>query len=250
MKIQRFEDALAISRAAASEFVRLAADAIRERGMFSVALSGGSTPKRMFEILADPPLSERVDWSRVHVFWGDERSVPADHEDSNFRMAREALLSRVPIPADHVHRMQAEREDKVAAASDYAHEIARVFGCAPDGKPPVFDLVLLGMGPDGHTASLFPETEALGERSRWVVPNFVPKFDTYRMTLSAPFLSNGREILFLVAGADKASVLAEVLEGPRDSQRLPSQLIEPTGGSLRWFVDRAAGAALSDRSEA
>ncbi len=243
--IRTFPDAEAVSRGAAEEFVRCARDAVAARGRFTVTLSGGSTPKRMFEMLADPPHRDQVDWSKTHIFWGDERSVPPDHRDSNYRMANEAMLSRLPIPVAQIHRIEAERKDRDAAARDYQAVIAKTFGVDPNGEPPAFDLVLLGMGPDGHTASLFPHTTALTEAKRWVVVNFVPKFNTDRVTLTAPILNKARAVLFLVAGADKVQPLVEVLEGPPDPSRLPSQLIAPTGGALLWFVDRLAAAKLT-----
>jgi 6-phosphogluconolactonase len=243
--IRIFPDAEAVSRGAAEEFVRRAREAVAARGRFAVTLSGGSTPKRMFEMLAEAPSRNQVEWAKVHVFWGDERSVPPDHPDSNYRMANEAMLSRLPIPAAQVHRIEAERADRDAAARDYQAVIARTFGVDPSGEPPAFDLVLLGMGPDGHTASLFPHTTALGETKRWVVVNFVPKFNTDRVTLTLPILDRAREVLFLVAGPDKAHPLAEVLEGPPDPARLPSQSIRPSPGELFWFVDRLAAARLT-----
>ena len=243
--VRLFPDAEAVSRAAAEEFVRRAAEAVAARGRFAVALSGGSTPKRMYELLAEAPLRSQVDWGRADLFWGDERCVRPDDKDSNYRMAREAMLSRLPIPPSRVRRMEAERPDRDAAARDYQAVIARVFGVAPDGLPPAFDLILLGMGPDGHTASLFPETPALGEATRWVVPNHAPKPPADRLTLTYPILNNAREVLFLVAGADKAERLTEVLEGPDDPRRLPSQRVRPTNGVLAWYVDRAAAARLT-----
>jgi 6-phosphogluconolactonase len=243
--VRTFPDAEAVSRGAAEEFVRCARDAIAARSRFTVTLSGGSTPKRMFEMLAEPPLRDQVDWSKARIFWGDERSVPPDHRDSNYRMANEAMLSRLPIPVAQIHRIEAERQDRDAAAREYHAVIARTFGVDPNGAPPAFDLVLLGMGPDGHTASLFPHTTALAESKRWVVVNFVPKFNTDRVTLTVPIVNKAREVLFLVAGADKAGPLAEVLEGPPDSERLPSQLIKPATGTLLWFVDRLAVAKLT-----
>jgi 6-phosphogluconolactonase len=159
-------------------------------------------------------------------------------------MAREAMLAALPIPADHVHRLEAERSDRDAAARDYEAVLARVFGADLAGPPPAFDLVLLGMGPDGHTASLFPHTRALGETARWVLVNFVPKFNTDRLTFTRPVLNRAREVLFLVAGADKAEVLADVLAGPDDPERLPSQSVRPADGRLVWFLDRAAAARL------
>jgi 6-phosphogluconolactonase len=243
--IRVFPDPEAISGAAAEEFARAAAEAIAARGRFTVALSGGSTPQRLYQDLAGPSFRDRIDWSKVEVFWGDERCVPPDHKDSNYRMANQALLSRVPLPAAQVHRMEAERADRAAAAGDYQAVIANTFDLPADGEPPAFDLILLGMGPDGHTASLFPETAALGETQRWVVVNYVPKFATDRLTFTYPILNRGREVLFLVAGADKAEPLQEVLEGPPDSRRLPSQAIRPTAGQLLWFVDRQAAARLT-----
>ena len=243
--IRVFPDAEAVSRGAAEEFMRCAREAVAARGRFTVTLSGGSTPKRMFEMLAEPPYRDQVDWAKTHIFWGDERSVPPDHRDSNYRMANEALLSRVPIPAGQVHRIEAERKDRDAAAREYQAIIAKTFGVAPDGEPPAFDLVLLGMGPDGHTASLFPHTAALNETKRWVVVNFVPKFNTDRVTLTTPILNKAREVLFLVAGADKAEPLAEVLEGPADPARLPSQLDQAHDGAAPWFVDRLAVARMT-----
>jgi 6-phosphogluconolactonase len=243
--VRLFPDAEALCRAAAEEFVRRAAEAVAARARFTVALSGGSTPKRLYELLAEPPLRSQVDWGRVEVFWGDERCVPPDNKDSNYHMAQEAMLSRLPIPAGRVHRMEAERPDLDAAARNYQAGLARAFGVPEDGDPPAFDLILLGMGPDGHTASLFPETAALGETGRWVVPNYVPKFAANRLTLTYPVLNAAREVLFLVAGADKVQRLAEVLEGPSDWNRLPSQGVRPEAGSLAWFVDRAAAAGLT-----
>src|SRR5205807_8375702 len=187
------------------------------RGRFTVALSGGPTPRRLFQILAEVPFRDQVDWDKVEFFWGDERSAPPDHKDSNYRMASEALLQRIPVPITRIHRMQAERADRDVAAREYQAELARVFGVAADGEPPVFDLVLLGMGPDAHTASLFPGTTALKETTRWVVPNYVPKFSTYRLTMTPRILNRAAQVMFLVAGPDKAAPLAEVLEGPSDT---------------------------------
>jgi len=243
--IRVFPDAEAVSRAAAEEFVRRASDAIAARGRFTVALSGGSTPKRLYELLAEPALRSQADWGRVELFWGDERCVPPDDAASNYHMAREAMLSRLPIPPGRVHRMEAERPDRDAAARDYQTVIARTFGHDADGPPPAFDFILLGMGPDGHTASLFPETAALDETARWVVVNQAPKPPADRLTLTYPVLNAAYEVLFLVAGADKAGVLAEVLEGPPDPKRLPSQGVRPDNGRLVWFVDRPAAARLN-----
>ena len=244
--IRVFPDAEAVSRAAAEEFVRRASDAVAARGRFTVALSGGSTPKHLYELLAAPALRGQVDWNRVEVFWGDERCVPPDDPESNVHMARAAMLSHLPIPPERVHRMEAERPDHDAAARDYQATIARVFGHDADGPPPAFDLILLGMGPDGHTASLFPHNPALDEKTRWAVAvHDAPKPPPDRMTLTYPVLNAAYEVLFLVAGADKADRLAEVLEGPPDAKRLPSQGVRPENGRLAWFLDRPAAARLN-----
>ena len=241
--IRVFPDVEAVSHAAADEFERCAREAIDQRGRFRVALSGGSTPQRLYQVLAGPSYHDRIDWRNVEPFWGDERAVPADHRDSNYRMAREALISRVPIPDGQIHRMEDERSDRDQAAREYQATVARVFGVDPGGPPPSFDLILLGMGPDGHTASLFPHTAGLAETGRWVIVNHIPKLTTDRMTLTYPILNRAYEVLFLVAGTDKATTLAEVLDGPPDPARLPSQAVQPSG-RLLWYLDRSAAALL------
>jgi 6-phosphogluconolactonase len=241
--IHRFADAEQVSQAAADLFVRCASDAMGARGRFVVALAGGSTPRRTYELLAQASRREQVDWQRVEFFWGDERSVPPDHKDSNYRMAHEALLRHVAVPPPHIHRMEAERADRDAAAAEYQADLARVFGVPADGTLPQLDLVLLGMGADGHTASLFPHTTGLRETRQWVVRNYVPKFATDRLTMTVPLLNSAACVAFVVAGPDKAPVLAEVLDGPLDGDRLPSQLVRPAG-ELCWLVDEAAAARL------
>ena len=243
-ELRRCEDIEAISRAAAEEFRRAAATAIAARGSFRVVLSGGSTPRRTYEILAAPEQRDRIDWEAVEFFWGDERPVPPDDPESNFGMARAALLGKVPALAERIHRIEAERPDADAAARDYQTEISRVFGVPADGPPPAFDLVLLGLGPEGHTASLFPFTDALDEKVRWVVPNRVDTLEVVRLTLTPAILNQARQVMFLIAGADKAEALAAILDGPADPQRLPAQLIRPPQGKLLWLVDQAAAAQL------
>jgi 6-phosphogluconolactonase len=242
--IQVVEDPAAVARCGAERFTALARAAVEARGRFTVALSGGSTPKALFQLLARESRST-VPWDRIELFWGDERCVPPDHADSNYRMTRESLLDAVPIPRARTHRIEAERDDHAAVAAAYEAEIARVLGATPGGTPPVFDLVFLGMGPDGHTASLFPGTTALSERRRWVVANHVPQFKADRITLTYPILNRAAHVVFLAAGTDKASVLREVLEGPPALERLPSQGIRPDAGELVWLVDRAAAAQLT-----
>jgi 6-phosphogluconolactonase len=240
-EIRIFEDAAKVAEAAANSFIRLAREAIAESGRFTVALAGGSTPKLTFELLASEPFRQQLDWSKVHIFFGDERTVPPDDKDSNYRMANEALLSRVGLPAKNIHRMNGVG-DAVANARLYEDELRTFFN---DAAWPSFDLVLLGMGDDGHTASLFPGTKALAEQEAWVAANWVEKLSTHRITLTVPAINHAAHILFLVTGENKAERLKEVLSGKQTSEeRLPAQLIKPLDGSLEWFIDRAAAARL------
>jgi 6-phosphogluconolactonase len=228
-----------IAIVAVERFLTAYDEAVAEGRAFSVALSGGSTPKALHAILADEPCRSRIDWAKVRVFFGDERCVPPDHADSNYRMARETLLSKVPIPIDNVYRMEGEINPTVAAGK-YDAELAELFGDTGG-----LDLCFLGMGDDGHTASLFPHTPALTERTRRCVAQFVEKSTTgksWRITLTAAFINRSRQVIFLVAGAGKAKALATVLEGPRNPETYPSQLIAPEPGQLTFIVDaQAAG---------
>ena len=239
--IQIFDDPEDVARAAAARIVEIADAATRARGTFSIALAGGSTPKRVYQLLASDDYRDKIAWSAVHVFFGDERSVPPDHADSNYRMANEAMLAQVPIPTPNVHRIDGVG-DVAANASLYEDELRGYFG--GDASWPRFDLVMLGMGDDGHTASLFPGTTALKEQRAWVVSNWVEKFDTFRITLSAPAINAAAHILFMVTGEGKAERLPQVITGTHDPERLPSQLVRPSQGSLEWFVDRAAAKQL------
>ena len=242
--VVRAEDAEGVCEQAAQEFLRLAEESVAARGRFAVALSGGSTPRALYQLLSGQPNRGRVDWSSVEFFWGDERSVPPDDEASNIRMVREAMLQTLAVSEAQNHRMEAEREDFDAAAREYQETIARVLQVSATGPPPPLDLVLLGIGPDGHTASLFPQTKALDETTRWVVPNEVPQLNTRRMTLTVPMINAARSVIFLVAGEKKASLLAEVLYGPSQPDQLPSQLVAPVSGRLTWLVDEAASRKL------
>lgn len=242
-RIQVLDDPDQIARKAAAEFVRIAV-AKWELGLpFTVALSGGSTPKRLFRLLADAPYRDRVPWNRALIFWGDERTVPPDHPDSNYGAAFELLLSRVPVPEDNVHRIKGEMDDPTAAALTYEAELRDAFRLA-EGEFPRFDLIFLGMGADGHTASLFPGTRALVERRRLAVASWVEKFATHRVTLTCPVFNKAACIIFLVSGGDKAETLRAVLHGEGDKPRFPAQLIRPERGELVWYVDRAAGRLL------
>jgi 5-dehydro-2-deoxygluconokinase len=241
-RVEVFADGDALARAEAERIVAQAGEAIAARGRFSIALSGGSTPRALYGLLATPAFASRIDWSRVHVFWGDERCVPPDHAESNFHMTREALLDRVPIPGAQVHRIAGE-DDPEAAARAY-EQILRGFFDVPDGRPErTFDLVLLGMGEDGHTASLFPGTPAVDEDHRWVVPNRSPT-GMWRITLTRLVLDAAGAITFLVAGAAKADRLHDVLDEPPRAPPLPAQLIHPMHGALTWMVDAAAARRL------
>jgi 6-phosphogluconolactonase len=240
-------DIAALSIAAAEHVVAAAERAIDAHGKFVFALSGGSTPRHMYELLARAPYASRVKWPRVHIVWGDERCVPPDDVESNYRMAREALLDHVSIPAANVHRMRGE-DDPVAAAASYEAMLRTLFD-TPSGPPAHtlgrnIDLALLGLGDNGHTASIFPESAAVSEQRRWVMAELVPAVSMWRITLTAPILNAAAEVLFLVAGDEKADVLQRVLEGPRVPRELPAQLIAPAPGRIRWLVDAAAAAQL------
>ncbi len=237
-----FDTPQAVARAAAVKLLELGREAIEQRGVFRVALAGGSTPKLMYGELAQQP--EALDWSRVEVFFGDERTVPPDHPDSNYRLAFEHLLQHVPIPPDRVHRIPAERTDPHAAAAEYGTTLRRLFGA---GHPwPQFDLILLGMGPDGHTASLFPDTSALTESTRWVAATWVPRLQTWRITLTFPAINAARQVLFAVTGADKADRLAQVFGLSPGGNDLPAARIRTNGGGVTWLIDRdASGGRIS-----
>ncbi|MGH2346535.1 MAG: 6-phosphogluconolactonase, partial [Chloroflexota bacterium] len=239
-------------RTAATGIVDLARASVAAHGICTIALSGGGTPRSLYELLATPALATEIPWQEVHVFWGDERHVPPDHPDSNFRMANEALLSHVPIPAENIHRIPAELSNAATVAVAYADDLRRTFhlGTEDPAALPRFDLILLGMGEDGHTASLFPHSAALSERKALVAANPVPKLDTTRLTLTLPVINHAARVWFLVTGGSKADVLKAVLEGPRQPETLPSQLINPTDGELCFLLDVTAAASLSPRLHA
>lgn len=238
-------DVEALRQDAAEEIARIAAGAVERHGGCSIALAGGSTPRGVYALLADPdaPFRRRIPWRRVRVFWGDERQVPPDHPDSNYRMADEALLSRVGIPAANVHRIHGEESDAAAAADAYEREIREIFHLSPSGWPR-FDLVLLGMGADGHTASIFPGTAAVSEAERLVMSVPVAELDTTRITMTPPLINHAANVLFLVSGAGKAATVREVLEGDAPPNRYPARAIHPTDGRLQWLLDRNAAARL------
>lgn len=242
-----FPDAEAVARHAASVFVRLARQAIWDRGVFHVALSGGSTPRRTHELLATPAFARKVEWNSVQIYFGDERAVEPDHPDSNFRAAHESLLDGVSLHSSQIHRLAGERGDLARSAREYEEQLSRSFAVKRGQGFPRFDLIMLGLGKDGHTASLFPFTQALNEREAWVVRNEVPQLSTERLTFTAPLINAARHVAFLVAGEDKAAALERVLEGPNNPFELPSQMIAPADGELWWLIDEAAGGHLSRR---
>jgi 6-phosphogluconolactonase len=234
-----YADLESLSRAAAALVVTQANLGVAARGRFSLALAGGHTPRRTYELLAQPPLLDQAPWDRMHIFWGDERCVPLDDPRSNARMAREAWLDHVPIPPNQIHALDCAPAP-AAAARDYEARLREFFA----GQPPRLDLVLLGLGENGHTASLFPATPVLEEKGRWVAEVYLPQPEVHRVTLTAPFINQAAVVAFLVAGRSKAGVLRKVRHGPRDPGRLPAQLIRPQNGDLLWLADReAAGQA-------
>ena len=220
-----------LARAAAEHFVA--------KSPRTVALSGGSTPKILFELLADPnePFRDRIPWSDIHFFWSDERHVPPDHPESNYRMAYEAMLSRVPVVPGNVHRVPSENANAAEAASEYEQTLIET----TQQTLPQLDLILLGLGPDGHTASIFPGSEVLHETKRLVAAPWVEKFQAYRITMTLPLLNNGASVVFLVSGAEKAKIVKEVLEGP---EKYPAQAIKPTHGKLLWMLDEGAASEI------
>ena len=244
-EIHILADAAAIARRAAQEFIRAASHAVQAKNVFNIALAGGSTPKALYSLLVtDPSLRSQLPWDKMHVFFGDERHVPPDHQDSNFRMATEAMISKSPLKPAQVTRIKGEYPDPEKAALEYEAAIREYFQLKPGGLPR-FDLLLAGMGNEGHTLSLFPGTKALHADGRLVSSNWIGKLYTDRITLTAPAAANSAEILFMVTGADKAPALKSVLEGPFEPEQLPAQLLQPKDGKLLWLVDTSAGSLLT-----
>lgn len=239
MIIHKFENLDEINHAVAELFVQVARRAISEKDQFSVALTGGSSPVQLYRILAGVPYSEQVNWGKVFVFWGDERWVPLDDSRSNARMAYETLLDHVPIPKEQVFPMWEEGKEPEQFAREYENQLKRVLG-----ENGVFDLILLGMGEDGHTASLFPGTRVLEEKKDWVRAYYLAPQQMYRITLTAPLINRAKEIVFLTHGENKAPVLKEILEGETNYHQYPAQLIAPPEGEVSWFVDNAAASKL------
>lgn len=253
--VRIYQNAEELALKAARHFARLADQYVISSGRFTVALSGGSTPKAMLSTLAAEPFLDTVPWSSIFFFWGDERCVPPDHPESNYWMAREALLARVPVPEQNIFRMAGENPHPEQAAEDYSATLRNFFltgpgapatGTTPLLQLPRFDLIFLGMGADGHTASLFPGTAALRAEHQIAVANYVEKLQAHRLTLTAATINNARNITFLIAGTDKADTLKAVLTGPSQPETYPCQLIKPGHGSLLWMLDEAAAARLRE----
>ena len=242
-------DAVRLAEAAAERVARLAAEAVARDGRFTVALAGGSTPMGLYTLLATEPYRGRLPWRHAEVFWGDERCVGPEHPESNYRMAAETLLRHVPIPSGQIHRLRGEDPDPARAAADYERLLQKAFR-VPPGVPPRFDLVLLGLGADGHTASLFPGSPALGDLRRLVAAVSVEALGAHRLTLTLPVLNAAASVLFLVSGREKARALRAVLEDARPGEPLPARLVRPRDGSVTWLVDAAAAGLLGRATQA
>ncbi len=241
--IRIFADLEALSQAAADYFTSLSRDALSLKDRFAVALSGGYTPRRFFSLLATSPYKERISWASIHIFWADERCVPREHPESNYKLAHEALLSKVSIPKKNIHRIKGEKNPE-QAAQEYEDSLRLFFGTQPF---PVFDLIILGVGTDGHTASLFPGTVAVHERTRIALPMHAeaPKRD--RVTMTLPVLNNALQVLFLASGREKAVVLHEILEDG-NPKYYPAGMVQPVHGQLTWLIDRAAASLLTEQT--
>jgi 6-phosphogluconolactonase len=244
-EVQILPDAAAIARRAAERIIESAAAAVKERGVFTISLAGGSTPKTLYTLLAtDPAFKSKMPWDKTQFFFGDERHVPPDDSESNFRMANESMLSKLSLKPEQVLRIKAEHDDAEKAAKEYEQTLRSSFKLS-DGQLPRFDVLLLGMGDEGHTLSLFPGTKALHDNGRLVMSNWVGKFFTTRITTTAPVASNSALVIFMITKADKALALKAVLEGPYEPEQLPSQLIQPKNGKLLWLLDTTAASKLA-----
>lgn len=240
--IQIFNDTATLSQTAAELFVKTAQEAVAQNGRFTVALTGGSSPIQLHKLLTQSPYSEQVPWAQTYIFWGDERWVPLTDDKSNYKMAKDTLLDHVPVPADQIYPMYGEGEPE-----EYAIQYEKILQNHFNQEIPAFDLILLGMGDDGHTASLFPGTAVLNENSRWVQAYYLKPQNMYRITLTAPLINQAKKIVFLTFGQNKANALYEVLKGARNTEQYPSQLINPKNGEVIWLVDEAAASKLEKR---
>jgi len=244
-EIVRLPSPQKVAEEAARRWLSIAQAAVAERGQFDIALSGGNTPRFLYSLMASEPRAGQAPWAQSYVFWGDERRVPASHPDSDYRMARETLLDHVPVPQDHIFRMPSEG---LASGDmlDYERKIRRHFDLGPRDWPR-FDLILLGLGKDGHMAGIFPGTRAVSDLSHMVLVYPVPQLQVERITLTTPVLNNARNVVFLVTGDEKAEALAQTLNGPKRPSTYPAQAINPTDGTLTWLLDEAAAAKLESK---
>jgi 6-phosphogluconolactonase len=248
-EVQVLPDGAAIARRAAERIVEAAAAAVKEKGVFTISLAGGSTPKALYSLLAsDASFRSQMPWGKTQIFFGDERHVPPDHADSNFRMASESMLSKVPLKPEQVNRVKGEYDDAEKAAKEYEQVLRSSFKLSA-GQVPRFDVLLLGMGDEGHTLSLFPGTKALHDNGRLVVSNWIGKLFTERVTITAPVANNSALAIFMITKADKALALKGVLEGPYEPEQLPSQLIQPANGKVLWLLDTTAASQLSTAAQ-
>jgi 6-phosphogluconolactonase len=250
-QIEIYRNPEALARAAADRFARMANVALKAAGIFTVALSGGNTPKTLYSLLGeDPGYRRKLPWDKIFFFFGDEGHVPPDHAESNFRLAQEALFSKIAIPAGNIHRVPVEKGNAAEASSYYERDLKKFFGARDlvTGGAPVFDLIFLGTGPDGHTASLFPGSAALNETGKWVTENWVEKLESFRITVTYPVLNNAVLLIVLVTGADKAPIIENVLEKQSNSQLYPIQGVMPRFGPKLWLLDEAAASRLSSRT--
>ena len=241
MHIAIYPDTETLSQQAAEYVVRIAQESRAAHGRFTLALSGCNTPKKLYTLLATEPYRSQIDWNLVEIFWSDERCVPSESADSNYKLALDVMLNQLPIPASQIHRVPADQEDRDAASASYTEEMHRVFQTK---DVPIFDLIQLGMGPEGHTASLFPHQPSLQEHDRLVMPVTVPKPPPPRLTFTPPLLNAAKHVLFLVTGADKADAVQAVIEGERNPQEYPAQLVNPPQGEVTWMFDTTAASKL------
>jgi len=244
-EIRIAKDTLEQSFIAAEEFAERALESVERSGSFRVVLAGGTTPRLLYTLLSDPtePFAGRIPWGSCHFFWGDERHVPPEDPESNYRMAKETLLSRVPVPTGNVHRVQAENPDASGAASDYDAKV-REFFHLQGGERPGFDLILLGLGTDGHTASLFPGTSIIREKRRLVSAEWIKKLHSHRISMTPPALNHAARVIFLACGSGKAEVVRDVISGTFQPDILPAQVVQPENGTLLWLLDKSAAERL------
>jgi 6-phosphogluconolactonase len=246
MSISVYTDTDILSQEAAQYVVRVATESIASHRRFTIALSGGSTPKKLYTLLGEEPYRSQIDWSLVDIFWSDERCVPPDDKESNYWLAQQVLLSKISLPANQIHRMPADQTDRNAASYAYTLEMQQTFGS--DGVP-AFDLIQLGMGPEGHTASLFPHQPSLHEQQRLVMPVSVPKPPPDRLTFTPRLLNAAKHVLFLVTGTEKQDAVRNVLEGDYQPDEYPAQIVQPAKGEVTWMLDTAAAEKLQRKSQ-